>query len=348
MRLIGIGDLHLGSSLQRYIPGLDDLILDMVQTVVEAGKRKGATQVIFYGDVSHHPGRDTISDLCLGRLIDLFADEPDLTFHILKGNHDHKADDDNSLHALKVMAGRALPNLFVYDNESVVYDSFADTPIKFCPWPNTDTSSKALNVLHTECVGSAMDSGVQVTEGFKSKHFCVSGHLHTSQVVGRTHYSGTLHQTTFGESPDKFYHLIDWTGDPATSKVKLIPFQGPYRLENVVIDSQESLDAFRVNYQGSEGNPVTTYFKVFVNKRTMVLEQDPFGTMPRVVKNNSFRTKKELKAQLSDELSLELGDQATTFDTHDVFQEWLKASDVPPELGRRAAEKLSSLTKRHE
>lgn len=346
MRLIGIGDLHLGSSLQRYIPGLDDMILDMVQSVVSAGKRKGATQVIFYGDVSHHPGRDTISDLCLGRLIDLFTAEPDLTFHVLKGNHDHKADGDNSLHALKVLAEKAVPNLFVYDHESVVYDAFADTPIKFCPWPSTETSSKCLNVLHTDHVGAKLDSGTPVLEGFKARHLSVVGHIHTAQVVGKAHYSGTLHQTTFGESPDKFYHLIDWTGDPTTSKVKLVPFQGPYRLGNVVIATQEDMESFRVNYQSGEGAAVTTYFKVFVDKRTMVLDQDPFGKMPRVVKHNSFKNKKELKAQLSDELSLELGDQATTFDTHDVFQEWLKTTDVPAGLARRAAEKLATLTNR--
>lgn len=344
MKIIGIGDLHLDGKMSAHIPNFNDMVANEVRTVLKAGRRKGARVVLFYGDLCE---RTRFSQDALRVLFELLAENPDLTFVAQKGNHDSDGPEPGAADSLDELYHlyrlKLLKNLIVVRSEPEIIFADTDTPIHILPWPHTGTQRGILNVLHVEVAGASWETGRPVEHGISTKHFCVAGHIHTSQKVRNTHYSGTLYQTTFGEAPEKFYHLIDWTGDTSTSTVKLMPHSPKYRLENAIIKTQADYTTIIKQIKAA---PDTTLWKVFVHSKDVVLPDNAFADLPTVVKHSKYATKGELQAQIHDAFDLEDQSTAVTSDTFAALHAWFKRNGIESELQARALKKLDQLTTR--
>lgn len=344
MKIIGIGDLHLDGKMSAHIPDFNDVVANEVRTVLKAGRRKGASVVLLYGDLCE---RTRFSQDALRVLLEILAENPDLTFVVQKGNHDSDGPEPGAADSLDELYHlyrlKLVKNLIVVRSEPETLFADTDTPIRILPWPHTDTQRGVLNVLHVEVAGASWETGRPVEHGISNKHFCVAGHIHTAQKVRNTYYSGTLYQTTFGEAPEKFYHLIDWTGNPLTSNVKLVPHSPKYTLENVIIKTQS--DYVKIVKQ-IRSAPETTLWKVFVHSKDVILPDNAFAELPTVVKHSKYTTKAELQAQLHEEFDLEDQSTAVTSDTFTALHAWFKRNGIESELQERALKKLEQLTTR--
>lgn len=342
MRLLGIGDLHLDATLKKYIPDLNQLIFETLHSLVRMGQEKGCSVVVLYGDITDKPGDAALTQEALRGLLTLFTSFPDVLFVVLRGNHEVVSEDDHSLLTLCHMEDAGLlPNVKVIVKPTVLWQS-KGTPVNFLPWPHTATKAKCLNVLHVDAYGASHDSGRPIDDdkALNTSHFCVAGHLHTQQKVRNTHFSGNVYQKTFAESPKKYCHIIDWTGDTKTSRVLLRPIALPFTLSNVVLKSLEDYETFRQSYHEATER---VYYKVFVDQRSVVLPDDPFKGMPNVVKHNHFSSESEFKAQLSEEMSLEDDSVRTEFDAMSAFQDWMLTNGVEDSMQAKAKRKLAQL-----
>lgn len=342
MRLLGIGDLHLDATLKKYIPDLNQLIFETVHSLVQAGQETGCSVVVLYGDITDKPGDSALTQEALRGLLTVFTSFPDLLFVVLRGNHEVVSEDDHSLLTLCHMVDLGvLANVKVITEPTVLWQS-KGTPVNFLPWPHTATKAKCLNVLHVDAYGAKHDSGRPIDDesALNTSHLCVAGHLHTKQRVRNTYFSGNVYQKTFAESPNKFCHIIDWTGDTKTSRVIHRPIALPFTLANVVLASLEEYEAFRQSYHEATSR---VYYKVFVDQRSVLLPDDPFKGMPNVVKHNHFSSEAEFKAQLSEELALEDESSHREFDAMAAFQDWMLTNGVEDSMQAKAKRKLEQL-----
>ena len=336
MDLVGVGDIHLDVGLSKFIPNINEVILNEVRSgPIRYAKSNGIPLVVFYGDICHTP---TMSADALSGLLDLLLDHPDLRFIMIPGNHDVEYEGKHSLNVLKKLADRkAITNLRVIDVPTTMFKQ-AGTPIRFLPWPHFDVDMDALNVIHLEVDGSQWDHGKKVESERKTNARCVSGHLHTKQRVKRVHYCGTLYQTSFGEKPDKYFHHI--TMEPNTDPViQLIPHVPKYRLGNLVLSSREDLDTI-------ESNP-TRLYKAFVKAGAGISPED-LAEYPNIVKVNSFSNRGELEALVAEELLMQDTEVTVNdFSVLDALTRYMERASVSDKVARRTVAALHSIIEKN-
>lgn len=340
-RITGIGDLHLDGNLADHIPNFNDMVGNEVRSVLKKARRAGSQLVVFYGDIAHRP---VLSDDARRVLLELFREHDDMRFILYRGNHDTfgpQSTEACSLDPLYEMERLGyLPNVRIVRHHPTNFFTNSDTPIRVLPWPYTNTEANMLNFLHVEAVGATWETGRPVEEGLKTKHLCCIGHIHTAQKVRNSHYSGTLYQTNFGEAQDKFYHDILWTGDPATTKVKLIQHSPLYVLENAVVSSMESYREVRQRIQEA---PPTKLWKVFIHKSKVVLPQGAFDDLPTVIKHTPYASKQDLVLKINEEINLEDRSSSVHRDTNAALEKWMLKNGIEPDLQARALDRLQRL-----
>lgn len=326
MQAVGIGDLHLDSPLSQYIPNHNKVVLDEVRLVVEWAIVRHIFIVILYGDIGH---RDRLSDEAHKLLLSLYYEYPQVRFIVIKGNHDTKSNEENGLNVLAHLSSiGGLPNVkLILDKPTLLFKN-TDAPVYALPWPYSKTRADALNVLHTEVHGAVWDTGrgVVVDNQVNTKHLSVIGHIHTSQRIGNAHFSGTLYQTTFGETPQKFFHHIHWTGDIATSKIRKIPHVPKYTLLNAIINDKREVKDLPTD-------PLTLV-KVFVNK-DVILPDNVFDRRPNVVKFNNFSSRTELKVLMQEELELDDLSSEVRIDLDAMLNTWMSYNKVEDHIVER-------------
>jgi hypothetical protein len=160
------------------------------------------------------------------------------TFHIIPGNHDLYDTNPAAGHSLQVLELWRRPNVKIYLEPTDL--EVGGLPLRFLPWPYQTFSSKRLNIAHVDVKGSRTDSGrlndkEHMTD---SKAWALIGHIHTKQKVRNSYYPGTLYQTNFGESADKFFAHVSyddgWTID-------MVPAKPTYRLHTVLVETKADL-----------------------------------------------------------------------------------------------------------
>lgn len=336
LNFIGVGDLHMDVGLSKFIPNINEVILNEVRSgPIRYAKRNGIPLIVFYGDLCHTPN---MSSEALEGFLDLFLDHQDLRFVAITGNHDVEYEGKHSLRVLKKLSERgAIPNLKVLDKPTTLFQK-AGTPVHFLPWPHFDVRHDALNVMHLEVDGSQWDHGKSVESERSTKAQCVAGHLHTKQRVKNVHYSGTLYQTSFGEKPDKYFHHVSiQPGERA--EIQLIPHQPKYRLSNVVIASREDLDTV-------EKNEFHLY-KAFVKAGAGINPED-LNEYPNIVKVNSFANRAELEALVAEELMMQDTEVTVNdFSVMDALNRYMQRASLSPKVAKKAVSALQTIIEKN-
>lgn len=331
LEFVGIGDLHLDGKLKKYLDDLNERILAEVEKVLDYARRSGIQLVVFYGDICETPKMSMEASLLF---LGLLLSNPNFRFIIILGNHDKENAEHHSLQLFAALCrAKALPNVRIIEAPTTLFRK-QGTPLRLLPWPFLDTEADALNVIHEAVSGSVWDHGRPVDGAKKVKHHCVAGHIHTKQIIGNVHFSGTLYQTSFGEKPNKYFHHVVWDGESAPS-IKSVRHYPSFKLENLVVETAADLDKV-------VADPNHLY-KVFV-KSSVVLEADAFDGKPNVVKINSFKTKKELEDMIVEELRLDDEfDMAGVLSVESNLKGWLEGRKIEPELKRATYRKFKSL-----
>ena len=320
-QFVGIGDLHLDGRLQKYLPpgvDLNEYIIDEVRLVLTKALKNGVRLAVFYGDIGDKPHLSYRAHMLLIDLIREFADT--FKFLFLMGNHDFL---NREVTGLDLLVHMRLPNAKFVTKTPKVFFSDSDHPLMLHPWPHYKDVmfDGACNVLHIETKGSMMDSGraspTDVT--IDPKAFWVAGHLHTNHM----NYSGTIYQTSFGEKPEKFFHIVD----RVNRKIKSVPHKPKYTLANVVIETAEDLRTL------IPSDP-TTLVKLFI-KSKVVVPPELLDKYPNVVKHNSFQTKQELQALVMEDFVIDDVSGSANFDVDIALTDWLDSEKVEPSLRKR-------------
>lgn len=329
MEFLGIGDLHFDGPLIKYLPNLNEIIANECRSVFAYARKNGVRNIFFYGDIAHRPNISMEAQVEFYRLL---SEANDLRVHVIAGNHDFQSRKDSiegtksSLEFFALLQrSSALKHVSFYvdEPEEVVIDQ---EPVHFMPWPAKKTKPKVLNVMHIEVAGSNWDTGRPVEEAVDTRmHRCVVGHIHTNQKIRNTYFSGTLYQTTFGESQDKYFHHASYK--EGKLKVRNIKHKPYIRLHNIVLEEAPGRDSI----PSEEGN----LCKVFV-KKNVVLEPTFLKDNPSVVKINSFSTKEELKDLMKEELKLDY--RFVELDQKEYLVKWLKSQGLDKKAMKKVLE----------
>jgi len=337
MEFIGIGDLHLTSAtgsggLASYVSDHDRAVGLAVSRVLAYAKQNGVRNIFFYGDLCQAPRMSYIGQKVLLSIL-----RKDFDFRIILGNHDKFGEVSSDGHSLELIQEVGLPNVHIYEEPTLV--SIDGRPVNFLPWPHAEFNPKALNVAHVDVEGARLDSGRAVTKGSTSKATAVVGHIHTSQRVRNTYYSGTLYQTNFGEGSSKFFHHGrysdgEWEIENIASKPK-------YTLHSVEVSSVKDLRRFRATLPEKKDKHLIKLILRDGAKITPDLLHDL-----NVVKTQSVKTDQELAlARVSD---LQTGSEVEV-SSDEFFEAWLDNSTASPELKSKAkalrTSKLKALSK---
>jgi DNA repair exonuclease SbcCD nuclease subunit len=251
MEFVGIGDLHLSSpgpkgnvgGLSAYIDNHDDVVADLViKQPLRYAKEHGIEHVVLYGDLFEHPRASYEGQLALIRIL-----RKPFQFHVIVGNHDMFGEDPSLGHSLQILKEFALPNVSIYTEPTI--KSFGKARINFLPYPHNKFVKDAINIAHVDVAGARSDSG-RLMDGEKmpsSKYLGVVGHIHTNQQVRNTHYSGTLYQTNFGESQEKFFHHCVY--DVGEWEVNNIAVKPTYRLHTCEVAEKADLKSIPASKQ---------------------------------------------------------------------------------------------------
>lgn len=336
LSFVGIGDLHLDGKLSKFIPDLNTVILDEVRKAARYARRSGIKLLVFYGDICDV---STMSAEATMGLIEFFEEFVDLNHIIIPGNHDQESNEKHSLQLLmKLCSLGKLPNVKILDKPTVMFRK-KGTPVNFLPWPYFTVEKDCLNVLHIETHGSRWEVGKPIESERKTRAYCVSGHLHSHQIVGPRQniwYSGTLYQTNFGEKYEKFFHHVEWDGrDCNVKSVRTLP---QYELINKIVTTTADLDTI-------ERDPKKLY-KVFV-KGGLELDASTFEAFPNVVRINSFKNRDELNNLLAEELILnDASAEVSQLSIMDALETYLLRATTEKVVSDRAREIASALFKR--
>ncbi len=242
---VAVGDLHLTKpgpkgtvqgGLSAYIKDHDQFVAGLVRNqVLRYAKKNHIKDVVFLGDICEGTRLSYEAQLAL---LSIIQGSPFL-FHFILGNHDLFGADPSLGHSLQLLKAIGLPNVRIY--EEVTDTEVAKVPVRFLPWPHAKFSKSRLNIAHIDVAGAKMDSGrmVEGENANSSNSTAVIGHIHGNQQVRNSHYTGTLYQTCFGESMDKFFHHVRYEdGDFDIENVAVKPV---YRLHTVEVASKKDL-----------------------------------------------------------------------------------------------------------
>lgn len=320
--MIGVGDLHLTDSagkggLAAYIDNHDAMVADLViGQVLKYARKKEERHILLYGDLCENPRMSYSAQLALARIFD----HKDFEFHLIPGNHDMFSPDPAAGHSLQIIKLWGRPNVHVYEELADV--TVDDLPVRFLPWPHQKWSKIRLNVGHVDVKGSKTDSGRLNDKDTMSESNAtiVMGHLHTNQIVRNTYYSGTLYQTNFGESIDKFFHHITWDDGWVVENVRVKP---TYRLHTVEVESKADL----------KGVPASEFDLIKLIIKSSKVRAVDYQHLT-VVKTVPVKNGHELAlARVSD---LSQGSQVE-ISSDEFFATWLEQQTVPEPLKVRAA-----------
>lgn len=331
IQFIGIGDLHLDGRLRKYLDNLNERILLEVSKVLDYARRNGVELIVLYGDICETPNMSKDASI---RLMRLLMENPQFQFIIILGNHDKENSEHHSLQLFaEMLKFGMMPHVKLIEKPTTMFRK-SGTPLRFLPWPFLDTDPECINIIHEAVSGSKWDHGRPVDGAKVVKDWCVAGHIHTAQTIGRVHFSGTLYQTSFGEKPKKYFHHVVWEDDglPSIKKIRHTP---GFVLENFVVETKADLSKL-------VDDPNHLY-KVFV-KDTVLLDGDAFSPFPNVVKTNTFKTRLELEQLVVEELRLD--DEfnlAGVLSVENTLTDWLDAAKVDDDLKRRTFRKFKSL-----
>lgn len=334
LTFVGVGDLHLDGKLSKFIPDFNHVIMNEVRTgPIRHAVRNGIPIVIFYGDICDVP---RMSAEATELLLDLFYDHPSLRFILMTGNHDTESTGVHSLRVLKKMVSRkALNNVRIIDKPTTLFKN-SDTPVRILPWPSFDVDKSCLNVLHVEVNGSQWDHGKAVESERSTSAVCVSGHLHTKQKIRNTNYCGTLYQTSFGEKPDKYFHVVSWDSG-SKPEIELVPHKPVYTLHNLIITSEEDLSKI--------SSSPTDLYKVFV-KADAVLDPESLQGRDNVVKINSFKSRQELEALIAEDLLMQdTSERVNTLSVVEALKRYMVRSSVDTDRANRALQLFDEIIK---
>lgn len=319
-RFVGIGDLHLDGRLQKYLPSgvdLNEYIIDEVRLVLIKARKQGIRLCIFYGDIGDKPHLSYKAHMLI---LDLITEFSEFKFLFLMGNHDFKNVEETGLDLLGHMN---LPNAKFVIGKPKTFFTNTDYPLMMLPWPHYKEAlgGNACNVLHLETKGSMMDSGraSPTNVEINPKCFWVSGHLHTNHL----NYAGTLYQTSFGEKPEKFFHIVD----RVNKKIKSVPHKPRFTLSNVIIETAEDL---LTKIPKDPNNLV----KLFIKSKVTVPPELLDG-YPNVVKHNSFQTKQELQALVMEDFVIDDVSGAANFDVDTALTDWLESEKIEASIRKR-------------
>jgi DNA repair exonuclease SbcCD nuclease subunit len=231
-----VGDMHFGvkANSQEY---LNFQLKWIREELVDSIKKNDVEHVIFLGDVND--SRVSLSPLIMKYQRDVFLELknmfPNVTFHVILGNHDLYYRNTREVHSLTFMSDIGYN---VYENNTeVVID---DKKMIFVPWILKDEMEDFKLMLannnycclfgHLEIQGFSMVKGVVDTDGWKHNIFdncekVFSGHYHIRSKKGSIQYTGTPYETTFNDAGStKGIELIDFeTMETKFIKSKNIP-----------------------------------------------------------------------------------------------------------------------------
>ena len=319
MNAVGIGDLHLTSSvgkggLAAYIKDHDAMVARAVTRVLAWGRERGIKRCLMYGDVCEGT---RMSYDAMRALISVFRNNQDFKFEIILGNHDLFAEDPALGHSLQIIKEFAFDNVRIHEEPSI--KKIDGCRVKFLPWPHADFDADCLNVAHVDVAGAKTDSGRPVSKGSSSTAVAVIGHIHTRQKVRNTHYSGTLYQTTFGESPQKSFHHIEYDDG---WRITEIPFVPEYRLHSLKIAKRRDL----LKIPDSQRTKKDLYKLVLLDG--CELKADDVAGL-HVVSVKSVNTAQELALAKVEELA-----QGTEVEisSDEFFDAWLEQQHLEPKL----------------
>jgi len=333
MEFVGIGDLHLTGidgkgGLSDYVPDHDAMVVAEVERVKAYARKKHVQHVIQYGDVCESP---RASYRALLALLDMVS-EDDLTWTFILGNHDKFAKESAAGHSLEVLQRLRLPNVRIVTEPKLL--KVGSTKVNFMPWPCSEFSREYLNVAHVDVDGATGDNGHPSRHKVRVKHRgkSVIGHIHTNQVVGGAHYSGTLYQTNFGEKPGKFFHHAQHEG--GDWDIESVPHKPQYELITLDVASRKDLRAV-------ENDPNKLY-KLRLLKASNITPADYTSNVVRI----------QPVGKDGEQAAEELGEIATagsevSLDPDEFFGAWLDRQTLKPEVKDRVAKLRKQMLNRH-
>ena len=346
METIGIGDLHLDGPLIRHVPDLNERIADEVRRVFDYARHHGVRNVVFYGDIFHRPNASIEGQKVF---LNLLMTASDLSIYVIAGNHDKESTQGSlaTQHSLAMFESmqefNMLPHVRLVVHEPLNVRIEGEV-VRFLPWPHASVHPKAVNVIHVEAHGAALDNGRKLENKDGEAHRlldtgaqCVAGHLHTPQRVRNIHYSGTLYQTTFGESLPKFFHHCTVTR--GVLSVEKVPHAPGFVLHNIIVKEQADLDSIPSPYatdpdQRDRPQPrITDFCKLFIHK-DVAMPVDLLERFPNIIRHNTYRTTKELEVLVQEELRLDGVD--LDLNERSWVRDWLKLADAEAGIKRRA------------
>lgn len=322
---LGIGDLHLtddsnSGGLSKYIEDHDAFVISECNKVLEYGRAKGVNRVFLYGDTSCNP---RMSYSAMLKLASFWGANTDFTFEIILGNHDMYGTDYRAGHSLELLAS-------LYKGKNVRFHlkprliELDGVPCKFLPFPSVDFDKKALNIFHNEVRGSKNDGG-RVNDApdlSESSAVCVAGHLHTNHRVRNTNYAGTLYQTNFGESLQKYFHHIEFNSHKDFD-IQSVPHTPKYKLHTVVLQTRDDLREV----------PTSKYdlLKLVVQDGANIDASD-LQQFKNIAVLKNFKTKEDLASVLVEDLS---EGAAISLSTQEFFKTWIEGLDIEKQMRQR-------------
>ena len=243
---VAVGDLHLTTpgpkgtvrgGLSAYIKDHDQFVISLVRNqVLRYAKKNYIKDVVFLGDICEGTRLSYEAQLALLHLLQ----GSQFRFHFILGNHDLFGADPSLGHSLQLLKAIGLPNVHIY--ESVTDTEIANgIPVRFLPWPHAKFSKSRLNIAHVDVAGAKMDSGrtVEDEKANSSNATAIIGHIHGNQQVRNSYFAGTLYQTSFGESIEKFFHHVRY--EDGQFDIENVAVKPVYKLHSVEVASKKDL-----------------------------------------------------------------------------------------------------------
>lgn len=340
MDAIGIGDLHLTSASghgawSKYYPGdSDTAILNEAQKAVNYGLERGITNVFLYGDVCDSP---KMSYQAHEALYNFFSRNHQCEFYVILGNHEILTA-SSSHHSLSLFQAfhSALPNVHIFvKSETVKIDGAL---VQFLPFPEHSFSHKALNVCHIDVAGSTMDSGMPSKSDIDPEDYViVAGHIHTSGQVKHCYYSGTMIQTNFGESEQKYFHLIHFNSSK-DYEIRLVPTHPEFILRTKIINSNADIDDALQEAKNSKNKIV--WRLIVADGCDVDLSSLDLSSKLNIAQVKSYKTKKDLQDLASGSIDYVSIDDIKP---EDVFNSILESRE---DISSEMREKIKAVRKR--
>ena len=290
MKRIGvIGDLHLGK-LKRFIPDHLQLQIEFIKKILKRISDEGIKEVVFLGDVFDRPEPDMEIQIAF---LDIIL-QTNLTLHWVCGNHDKNSEKKVAIDFFEGFA-KKLPNLNVWTKPSK-YGSLG-----FLPYPHKEPVSR-INFAHTDRPGAVWDNGMKSRAQGKwdEKKIFILGHIHKPQTLGKSFYTGSPFQLSFGESLPKYYGIVEYE----KNHFEYIPVRidPPYSLFRKEIKSKKSLDRLLEKSRKEKSEGIVSCYQLHVKNdfrlpENLLLNNSNFSlattskTIPGVMesmKNESF------------------------------------------------------------